>query len=208
MKNTHIKAAFFWELKQKYFSYMLLQDENCAVLLSPKKINLSNHMKGKRLILTDALKKKIDAELVSFFKLLEKQKARKHTHVLLEYKTVSDLPVAAIKKKAANSGNEVSKYLNTQLRKMIEKHKIESKQVRSKLSGESLNKFKRALENLKLIKNKKDAHNWHTMAVALHATKKNCDEVIRKLWKAHNHCSQHKMAGKLRHAFNAWYARM
>lgn len=180
----NIIAAFRWDSTEKSISYMVI-DENFRVRVIPvitklpKTILKSFFPEAKNII-------------NSFFREIENiYRGNPNCNISIEYKIVGHGSPAhhyhTRLHKPTESTEFVRKTFFDDFEQCKEKYpslQLAEKQYRTNLKKPALTEFKRGLDDLNLIEQKKNnAYQYHLWALVLHATKSNYHKEITKLTK-------------------------
>ncbi len=172
-----IKTAFYWDVKNKKICYLACDSTQNEInlLIEPTSINInSNDFENQASIAIHNYYNQI----IDF----------QPQNIKIEYRILaSGSPAQVFQKYRKSDYSEIIKDTFESLAKENSAHvSIDlQQQMKSILTGDSLDQFKIILSKLGLINTiNKDAYKWHLWSILIHATNTNYQEKIRKeLWR-------------------------
>lgn len=161
-------AAFLWNKSpQCSISTMIVNDENFQVISKPQIKYFSEDYL--------AFRKHAKSTIREFFKSIKELHKKYKTPITIEFKIVffaPDVPHLIPAKESEYVYEIFFEYYNKMQQK--NKHIKIKPQLRKRLTGRSLKRFKKGLQSLYLVSRKRDTgYEYHLWTVALHATKAN-----------------------------------
>jgi len=179
-----IVAAFHWNgSNEKSISYMII-DGNFNLRAGPtlKTLNSQNF---------NLFKKEAEQAVKEFFDEIETLHKGKDCEIKLEYKVVNQATPVRQYSTRLNKPSKWTEFVDKKFREFFAlKNKIIgslqlAKQYRRKLKKPELDHFKEKICGLNIVAaNGKTAYQHHLWAIALHATKSNYQQKLRKLTKS------------------------
>jgi hypothetical protein len=175
--NMDIKTAFYWDVKDKKICYLAcdLTKNEINLLIEPTKINID----------INDFENQANSVIQNYFdQIIDFQPQ----NIKIEYRILASGSPAQVFQKYRKS--DYSEIIKDTFESLVKKNNTHvpidlKKQIKSILTGDSLEQFKIILSKLGLINTiRKDAYKWHLWSILIHATNSNYQEKIRKeLWR-------------------------
>ena len=179
--------SFHWNSTNKNIEYVLFNNDLTSIIIPFEQLHISSLNDADKVI--DSLYNKI-------------QNIPYPNALKIRYKILFPSPVSQNYKKAYKP-NPLSDHIKIYFESKF-KNVNDIRQIKRRLKGDKLNKFKRALSGWQLWVRKNGAYQVHLWSYAIEITNGNFETTIKKLWKIRNNIIS-KISRVQTQQFQQWY---